>query len=120
MFEPAGGRFGFTGAYGGIPFPIIDTSDPLIGGAQLIWNHLTAWVGYSAVSTFRPDSVVIGGKLILVSGSFGRTIYPYYDPIICWQTASYHARERRGDGILLVNRTSCPIIVYNAVFPPAG
>ncbi len=35
--DPAGGRLGFTGAYGGIPFPIIDTSDPLVGGSQLIW-----------------------------------------------------------------------------------
>jgi Protein of unknown function (DUF1329) len=79
-FEPSGGRFGFLGAYGGIPFPIIDTSDPLVGGSQLIWNHLTAWVGYSAISTFSPGSVVINGRLILVSGSYSRTIYPYYDP----------------------------------------
>lgn len=40
QLDPRGGRFGLTGAYGGVPFPIIDTSDPLAGGAQLIWNHL--------------------------------------------------------------------------------
>jgi hypothetical protein len=78
--DPRGGRLGFTGAYGGIPFPIIDISDPLIAGSQLIWNHLTAWVGYSDVTMFAPGVVVIGGKVILVAGTLSRTVYPYYDP----------------------------------------
>jgi len=78
--DPRGGRFGFTGAYGGVPFPIIDTADPLIGGAQLIWNHLTAWYDFSDISTFSPGCVVIGGKLTLVAGTVSRTIYPYFDP----------------------------------------
>lgn len=78
--DPAGGRLGFTGAYGGVPFPIIDTSDPLIGGAQLIWNHLTGWIPYSSMSTFTPGCVVINGKLILVSATLSRSIYPYFDP----------------------------------------
>ena len=78
--DPAGGRLGFTGAYGGIPFPIIDTSDPLIGGAQIIWNHLTAWGGFSNMTLFSPGVVMINGRLILVAGTLARTIYPYYDP----------------------------------------
>ncbi len=78
--DPRGGRLGFTGAYGGIPFPIIDTTDPLVGGAQIIWNHLTAWFDYSDYSTFSPGCVIIGGKLILVAGTISRTLYPYYDP----------------------------------------
>jgi Protein of unknown function (DUF1329) len=80
QLDPAGGRLGFTGAYGGIPFPIIDTSDPLTGGAQVIWNHLTAWVGYSDLTMFAPGVVVIDGKIILVAGTLSRTVYPYYDP----------------------------------------
>ena len=80
QFDPRGGRFGFTGAYGGAPFPIINTSDPLVGGAQLIWNHLTAWVGYSDLTMFAPGVVVINGQLTLVAGTLSRTIYPYYDP----------------------------------------
>ena len=80
QLEPAGGRFGFTGAVGGIPFPIIDTADPLTGGAQIIWNHLTFWGGYSTVTDFAPGLVVIGGRIILVAGTFSRTIYPYYAP----------------------------------------
>lgn len=79
-FDPRGGQFGFTGAYGGVPFPIIDTSDAQVAGAQLIWNHLTAWVGYSDITMFTPGVVVIDGNLILVGGTLARTIYPYYDP----------------------------------------
>jgi hypothetical protein len=78
--DPAGGRLGFTGAYGGVPFPIIDTSNPLVGGAQLIWNHLTAWWDYSDVSLFSPGCVMINGQLILVAGTLSRTVYTYYDP----------------------------------------
>ncbi len=78
--DPNGGRFGFTGAVGGPPFPIINTNDPLVGGAQLIWNHLTAWLGYSTVSSFAPGTVVIDGKIILVAGTLSRTLYPYYAP----------------------------------------
>ena len=76
--DPAGGRLGFTGGYGGPPFPIIDNAEPLTAGAQLIWNHLTAWDGYFTHSSFAPGCVVISGKLILVAGTFTRTTYPYY------------------------------------------
>ena len=78
--DPAGGRLGFTGAYGGVPFPIINTSDPLIAGAQLIWNHLTAWNEASYDTTFVPSYVMIGGNLILSGGGPARFVYPYYDP----------------------------------------
>ncbi len=78
--DPRGGRLGFTGGYGGKPFPIIDTSDPLVGGAQLIWNHLLGWAGYSVVGTFNPGVVVIDGRVILVAGTISHYIYPYYDP----------------------------------------
>lgn len=80
MLEPTGGRFGFTGAYGGIPFPIINTSDPLAGGAQLIWNHLTNWSGYANNSTFNPGWVVTNGNAVLVFGGEVRFVSPYYDP----------------------------------------
>jgi hypothetical protein len=78
--DPAGGRLGFTGAYGAIPFPIIDTSDALTAGSQLIWNHLSAWVGFSEVTMFAPGMVVISGQPILVAGTLSRSFYPYYDP----------------------------------------
>jgi hypothetical protein len=78
--DPAGGQLGFTGGYGGVPFPIIDTSDPLVGGAQLIWNHELAWPGYSNWTLFSPGLVVTNGQLVLTLGGMSRFIYPYYDP----------------------------------------
>ena len=41
--DATGGRFGFTGAYGGIPFPIPDEGDNQ--GAEIIWNHICRWFG---------------------------------------------------------------------------
>ncbi len=80
QFDPRGGRFGFTGAVGGPPFPIINTAEPLVGGVQLIWNHLAAWNGSTTLSLFDPGSVVINSEVILVGGTLSRTIYPYYNP----------------------------------------
>lgn len=78
--DPRGGRFGFTGGYGGIPFPIIDITNPDTGGSQLIWNHLTAWGGFSNKSLFAVAMVVINGKATLSGGQYGQFLYPYYDP----------------------------------------
>jgi hypothetical protein len=80
QFAPAGGRFGFTGAYGGIPFPIIDTSDPYAAGAQLIWNYLCAWPGYADRSTFTPGIVHVNGRVVISGGFNEHFAYPYYDP----------------------------------------
>ncbi len=80
QFDPAGGQLGFTGAYGGVPFPIIDTSDAETGGTQLIWNHLLAWPGYSNWTLFSPSIVVTNGQMVLTEGGMSRFIYPYYDP----------------------------------------
>jgi hypothetical protein len=79
--ETTGGRFGFTGGYGGPPFPIPDTSDPYVAGAQLIWNHLVSWSGYSLLLTYGSSYVVTsGGKVVLTSGLKNYFVYPYYDP----------------------------------------
>jgi hypothetical protein len=80
VLDPRGGRFGFTGAVGGPPFPIIDTADPLVGGAQVIWNKLTAWYTYSDYSLANPGVCVINGQIILVAATTGYFIYPYYAP----------------------------------------
>jgi hypothetical protein len=70
--------WGFTNAYGGIPFPIPDTSDPLMAGAQIIWNHNARWWGYSFEST--PYSIVVNNGAPVVS-AYSQTQYtfPYYD-----------------------------------------
>jgi len=78
--NPGGGRLGFSGAYGGIPFPIINTADPLVGGAQLIWNHLLAWGGYQDWTQFTPGFVITGNTIVLTFGGSVRYVVPYYDP----------------------------------------
>ncbi|WP_298263844.1 DUF1329 domain-containing protein [Acidocella sp.] len=78
--DPTKGQNGFTGAYGGVPFPVIDTENPLTGGLQLVWNHLTSWRGYSRYTKFSPCYVVADGQLALAAASFNRFLYPYYDP----------------------------------------
>ncbi len=78
--DPRGGQFGFNGAYGGAPFPIIDTANPLNGGAQLIWNHLTAWNGYLRFSKFTPSFVVTNAGLTLSAAASAHSLHPYYNP----------------------------------------
>jgi len=79
--EPASGgsRFGFTGAYGGIPFPIPNQDDPLEGGAQLIWNHSCRWQG---VYQKRNVSIhtMIDSQLVLCFGELVYQSSPYYYP----------------------------------------
>jgi hypothetical protein len=75
--DPKGGRFGFTGAYGGIPFPIPDSSDPFNAGVQAIWNHECRWEGPYANRT-AGDFVVVGGVTTLSSANTTLQINPYY------------------------------------------
>ncbi len=77
QLDPAGGRLGFTGAFGGIPFPIPDVSDPYAAGAQLMWNHNSRWVGYAAHFVFHTWASYNG--LITQQGQFNELQdYPYY------------------------------------------
>jgi hypothetical protein len=81
VMEPSGGRFGFTGAIGGYPFPIINTAEPEIGGAQLIWNHLLQWAyGWQEKVDFSSGWVVSHGNVVLTFGALIRAYVPYYDP----------------------------------------
>jgi hypothetical protein len=77
--DPVGGRFGFEGAYGGVPFPIPDVSNPLTAGAQIIWNHTATWNGYAY--NFDIEAwLVSGGNLALSGKGALKVMYPYYDP----------------------------------------
>lgn len=76
--NPAGGRLGFSGGYGGIPFPVPDASDPLAAGAQVIWNHETRWGGVANNCTIF--AYVVSDGQIVLSGKAPSTVrYPYYD-----------------------------------------
>ena len=77
--NPAGGRLGFSGGYGGIPFPVPDTSDPLAAGVQIIWNHLTRWSGTDVRVT--QISWAISSGIPVCSSIANLTFhFPYYDP----------------------------------------
>jgi hypothetical protein len=76
--SPKGISWGFVNAYGGIPFPIPDTSDPLLAGGQIVWNTNVKWWGYSFEST--PYSIVVNNGSPTVSAySQQHTVFPYYD-----------------------------------------
>jgi hypothetical protein len=73
-----GAKFGFTGGYGGIPFPILD-ADPATAGAQAVWNHLTRWQG-DAVTRFQSAYVVNASGTRTLSSYYQIYLdYPYYD-----------------------------------------
>ena len=74
-----GGRFGFSGAYGGIPFPIPDVSNPLTAGAQIIWNHQCNWRGFSYTCN-AAGYVVNGGAPVVSFTGAQKYRQPYWDP----------------------------------------
>lgn len=97
---PEGGRFGYQNAYGGAPFPIPDTSDPLAAGSQILWNHITRWSGYCQ-KQYEQTWTISGGVPVLASGA---TVYyknPYYDPNGSLSTYA-------GKQTMILNLTSVP------------
>ena len=79
QLDPRGPRFGFKNAFGGVPFPIPNMSDPLSAGAQIIWNHNARWAAY-AYSAINWAYVINNGELVLASKNDIKTDYPYYTP----------------------------------------
>jgi len=76
--EASGIRFGFNGAFGGVPFPIPDT-DPLVAGAQIVWNHQARWGGSYRSSTVATYTVP-NGQVTLVQAARNDFRYDYYAP----------------------------------------
>lgn len=76
--DPRGVRYGFNGAYGGIPFPILD-QDPAIAGGQVIWNHLTRWDGFETSAVYC-DYISTRGVITNAGVYTLKYHYPYYDP----------------------------------------
>jgi len=74
--DPAGARIGFSGAYGGAPFPIPD-ADPYQAGAEIMWNHNTRWEG-SAIDRTVASYVMSHGVLTLASGYNVYEDCPFY------------------------------------------
>lgn len=75
--SPGGGRLGFKGGYGGVPFPIPNTSDPLVAGAQIVWNINSRWRGYAVQS--RVASIAVNDGQPIISGIAQTCMdFPYY------------------------------------------
>jgi len=75
--DPVGGRFGFQGAFGGVPFPIPDTSNPLAAGAQIIWNYNACWASYAYHKPYQAWSVS-NGQLSLAFADNEEARFTYY------------------------------------------
>jgi len=77
LVDPSNPQNGFTGAFGGIPFPIPDTSNPLAAGAQIIYNHQNRWGGFAQeLNTY--GYVVSDGQLVLSDRADALYDHPYY------------------------------------------
>jgi hypothetical protein len=70
--------YGFTGAVGGPPFPIL-SDDPSIAGTQAMWNHLTRWCG--EFSAWVDSTFVVGNNQRYLTNAYKLLqMSPYYDP----------------------------------------
>lgn len=75
--HPNGIRFGFSGAYGGYPFPI--PSEDENKGGEILWNHLCRWAG-SYFNISSSSFIVNNGPPVLTTKVHAYQNYPYYDP----------------------------------------
>ncbi len=71
-------RLGFTGAYGGVPFPILD-SNPTVAGAQILQNHCFRWWGLHQHYNNSTYAMAAGQLTLVLDDDYGQ-INPYYDP----------------------------------------
>jgi hypothetical protein len=98
---------GFTGAFGGVPFPIPQS------GVEVYWNHVTRWRGVAAGLEIGQAPMTSGGSFTLVK--FKEEFYfQYYDAalsegqlnnILLFFTQETTAPARLAGEILLVQET---------------
>ena len=103
--DPNGGRLGFSNAFGGIPFPIPDASDPLMAGAQIMWNHVCRWQGWGSKATVW-SYVVSGANAPVLASMYKVTqFYPFYS-----KGGSYSVRNDRIVAVYLADDLAPPNI----------
>ncbi len=115
-------RLGFTGAFGGIPYPIL-SSDPAEAGAQVLQNHNFRWVGPH--QKYSNNSYAMsGGQLTLVSDEDYAEITPYYDPTLNAQTYGIIYQKGSYNPVAPPNAVGSDIISYGSTnplqFPDSG
>jgi len=119
---PGGARMGFTGAFGGIPYPILDP-DPDEAGAQIMQNHNFRWGGQHQI--YRDQSYAMsGGQLTLVLQDEYAQIVPYYDQTLNAQSYGVIYSKADFDPSAPPNAVGADIIAYTStnplVFPTSG
>jgi hypothetical protein len=77
VVDPANPQNGFTGGFGGYPFPIPDTSNPLIAGAQIIYNNNNRWGGFASILKGWGYAINSGQLVLTLEGPLNYD-YPYY------------------------------------------
>jgi len=90
--------WGFKGGYLGIPFPIL-SDDPVVAGAQAIWNYNVRWQG---VNFEFNESLMIGGNggpPVIASVTKQSYWYSYYDQ---YQTLEQYDANPRSSWLKLV------------------
>ncbi len=117
-----GPRLGFTGAYGGVPFPILDP-DPAIAGAQVLQNHNFRWFGQHQHYNNGTYAMSHGQLTMVLDDDFGQ-ITPYYDPK--GSAATFDGIFSKGfyNPLGPANQVGANIIVYDSTnslkFPDSG
>jgi len=73
----AGLLYGFTGAVGGVPFPI-PSADPVQAAMQIMWNHGTRYQGQYQAFAAASQWVCSHGANVLALTEQLNICYPYY------------------------------------------
>jgi len=119
---PGGARMGFTGAFGGVPYPIL-SDDPAEAGAQVLQNHNFRWNGEHQIYS-NNSYAMSGGQLTLVSDDAYAEIYPYYNPTLNAQTYGVVYSKGNFNPVAPPNAVGADVIAYGSsnplVFPTSG
>jgi len=117
-----GARMGFTGAFGGIPYPIL-SDDPAEAGAQVLQNHNFRWCGEHQIYSDSAYAMA-GGQLTLIATYAYSEIYPYYNRSLNAQTYGVVYSKSSLNPVAPPNVVGADVIAYGSsnpiVFPTSG
>ncbi|MAM85943.1 MAG: outer membrane lipoprotein-sorting protein [unclassified Hahellaceae] len=110
--ELVDGGNGIKGAYGGVPFPILEGSDEQ-KGLQAIWNHITRYRGIFVTRKASDVAVQRNGEYTLVT-SQQEVYFNYYNPegsaktldnVLFYYLSFNIAPARKAGGAVLIHET---------------
>jgi hypothetical protein len=114
--NPDGGRLGFTGGYGGTPFPIPDVSKPLDAGAQIMWNHNTRWQGSQFTTRYDTYSGVEGRVIHRLVSDITQW-FPYYQENGSLESYNGYIYYLRARDVYPASQAGVQIVQYQATNP---